>query len=132
MPQAWGSLAAENIAKALAETGGVRSAYALHDAGYQQASSRFSLAARTYFQACVILREALHRANPEHLEIADGLGTALNNLGILLRAAGQAEEAEAVYRRAVALGEALHRAQPGQCGNQSRLCWKPLRRGTVC
>jgi hypothetical protein len=44
-----GSLAAERIAKALAETGGVWSAYALYDVGYRQMSSRFALAARTYF-----------------------------------------------------------------------------------
>jgi len=107
-----GSLAAERIAKALTETGGARSAYVLHDAGYQQMSSRFALAARAYFQACVALREALYAANPEHTEIADGLGTALNNLGLLLSDAGQVQEAEAVSRRAVALQEALHAANP--------------------
>ena len=107
-----GSLAAERIAKALVETGGGWPAYALHDAGYQQVYSRFARVARVYFQACVRLREALHAANPDHIEIANDLGGALSNLGVLLRAADQVAEAEAVYRRSVELGEALHAANP--------------------
>jgi len=76
-----GSLAAERIAKALAETGGVWSAYILHDAGYQQMSSRFALAARAYFQACAILREALYAANPDHVEIKAGYAGSLCAVG---------------------------------------------------
>jgi hypothetical protein len=107
-----GSLAAERIAKALAETGGVRSADALYKAGYQQMDRRFVLAARTYFQACVTLREALYAAHPDHIEIADGLGSTLTNLGFLLSKAGRVADAEVVYRRAIELGEVLHAANP--------------------
>jgi len=107
-----GSLAAERIAKVLVETGGIRSADALYKAGYQQISSRFALAARAYFQACVTLGEALHTANPNHIEIADGLGRAFNNLGFLLRTVGKVTEAEAACHRAVILREALYAAHP--------------------
>ena len=101
-----GSLAAERIAKALAETGGIRSARALHEAGCQQMFKRLALAARAYFQACVTLREALHAAHRDHIQIAYDLGLTLNNLGLLLRATGRVTDAEAALRRAVELGEA--------------------------
>jgi hypothetical protein len=76
-----GSLAAERIAKALAETGGAWSASILYDAGHQQMSSRFALAARAYFQACVILQEALYAANPDHVEIKVGYAGSLCAVG---------------------------------------------------
>jgi tetratricopeptide (TPR) repeat protein len=107
-----GSRAAEVVSTALAETGGAQSAYALMDAGNQLISSRFSLASRAYFQTCVVLYGTLWAANPDNVEIGNGLGRALNNLGLLLSEAGQMSEAEAVYRRSVAFYDTLWRANP--------------------
>jgi tetratricopeptide (TPR) repeat protein len=60
----------------------------------------------------VEIYEALWRANPKHVGIGDGLARALNNLGVLLKNAGQAAEAERAYRRSVEIYEALWRANP--------------------
>ena len=54
----------------------------------------------------------MRAANPEHVDIGDGLGTALNNLGVLLRDASRVAEAERAYRRAVEICEALWAANP--------------------
>jgi hypothetical protein len=107
-----GSLAAERIAQALAETGGAQSADALAEAGYRQRSSRFTLAASVYLQACVLLREALYATNLDHLEMGNDLGRALTNLGVVLKQTGRVAEAEVAHRRAVDLREALYGTNP--------------------
>jgi tetratricopeptide (TPR) repeat protein len=62
----------------------------------------------------VQLREVLWQANPERVDIGDGLAATLTNLGALLRGMGQGTAAEAAYRRAVQLREVLWQANPEQ------------------
>ena len=74
-------------------------------------AGRVAEAERAYRRA-VEIHEALWKANPEHVDIGDGLGLALNNLGNLLGDAGRVAEAERAYRRAVEIREALWKANP--------------------
>jgi tetratricopeptide (TPR) repeat protein len=103
---------AQAAADALAEKGGQRTALILVRAGYDLMSTRFAPEAAVYFQESLSIREALWRDNPSHVALDDGLGLALNNLGLLLRDTGRVDDAEAVYRRAVAIAEALWRDNP--------------------
>ena len=52
------------------------------------------------------------QANPNNVQIGEGLGRALNSLGILLRADGRVAPAEAAHRRSVEIREALWQANP--------------------
>ena len=76
-----GSLAAGAVAKALVETGGVQSAEALYEAGYQLADSRSALTARTYLQASTEIFEALYAAHPEQVELKAGYAAGLCTVG---------------------------------------------------
>jgi tetratricopeptide (TPR) repeat protein len=64
------------------------------------------------FRRSVAISEALHRVSPENVEVARVLGTALNNLGLLLKNARRWEEAWLAYRRSVEVNEVLHRDNP--------------------
>ena len=62
-------------------------------------------------------------ANPENIDIGDGLGVALNNLGNLLGNAGRVAEAERAYRRAVEIREALWTANPEHVRSAATWAW---------
>ena len=99
-------------AAALAGGGGQYTAEALDQAGYDLASTHLAPGAIAYFEASLPISEALWKANPNNVQIGYGLGGALNNLGILLRADGRAAPAEAAHRRSVEIREALWQANP--------------------
>ena len=103
---------AQAAARDLAASGGQATADALFQAGYDIALTHLAPEAIVYFQASLEIFEALWKANPENIDIGDGLGMALNNLGNLLRTAGQVAEAEQAHRRAVEIFEALWKANP--------------------
>jgi tetratricopeptide (TPR) repeat protein len=105
---------AQAAAEALARNGGQWTAQALDRAGYDLVHTRFAPEAAVYYQGSLSIREALWRANPSNIALGDGLGRALNNLGLLLSAAGRVDDAEAAYRRSVEIREALWRANPTQ------------------
>jgi len=92
--------------------GGWYTSQALHQAGCDLASTHLAPQAVAYFEASLPIHEALWQANPNNVQIGDGLGLALNNLGNLLRDDGRVAPAEAAYRRAVEISEALWQANP--------------------
>ena len=107
---------AQAAARDLAASGGQATADALHQAGYEIMWTHLAPEAIVYFQASLVIYEPLWKANPENVGIGDGLGRALNNLGILLSDAGRVAEAERAYRRAVEIYEALRKANPENVG----------------
>src|SRR5262249_50727349 len=56
--------------------------------------------------------EALWAANPHNVDIGNGLGRALANLGALLYALGQADEAAHVCHRSMIIRQELWMANP--------------------
>ena len=76
------------------------------------------------YRRSVEICEALWKANPENVDIGDGLGLALSNLGILLRDAGRVAEAERAYRRAVEIYEALWRPTPRTSTSATAWAWR--------
>ena len=68
--------------------------------------------AEAAYRRSVEIYEALWQANPNNVQIGDGLGGALNNLGNLLSDDGRVAPAEAAYRRSVEIYEALWQANP--------------------
>ena len=76
------------------------------------------------YRRSVEIYEALWKANPENVDIGDGLGLALSNLGDLLRDAGRVAEAERAYRRGVEIYEALWKAHPENVDIGDGLGWR--------
>ncbi len=99
-------------AAALAGGGGQWTAQSLDRAGYDFMSTHLAPEAVAYFQASLPIRESLWKDNPRNVQIADGLGLTLNNLGTLLRADGRVEPAETAYRRSVEISEPLWKDNP--------------------
>jgi len=118
-----GSEAAVIAARTLRESGASRTANALHVAGHKLWLTRFALSATEFYAAAVSLREALWAANPENVGIGNGLGMALNNLGILLRVSGRVADAERALRGAVEISESLWAANPDNVGIGHGLGW---------
>ena len=102
---------AKDAAAALAG-GGVWNAKSLDRAASDLAFTRLAPEAAVYLQASLAIREALWKDNPSEVQIGDGLGSTLNNLGVLLRDDGRVEPAEAAYRRSVEIYEALWNDNP--------------------
>jgi tetratricopeptide (TPR) repeat protein len=92
--------------------GGQRTALSLGRAGYDLMSTHLAPEAVAYFQASLPILEAHWKANPHNVEIGDGLGRVLNNLGNLLDSAGRLGPAEQAHRRSVEIQAALWMANP--------------------
>ena len=104
---------ARAAAAALAGGGGRYTAEALNQASYEIMFTHLAPEAIAYFEASLPISEALWQANPNNVQIGDGLvGGALNNLGNLLSDDGRVAPAEAAYRRSVEISEALWKANP--------------------
>ncbi|MBK8177294.1 MAG: tetratricopeptide repeat protein [Rhodospirillales bacterium] len=76
--------------------------------------------AEAAYRRAVALGEALWAANPEWVNLGDGLARVHNNLGTLLSGSGRGAEAEAAYRRAVALMGTPVGGEPGAGGDRRR------------
>ena len=102
----------ERYVRGLAQYGKRWTARVLFKAAFDLHSTRYAPAATICYEQAAALCEALHRAHPEDLEIANGLARVLVILGVLLSDQDQTEEARRRYEQAAALYEALHRAHP--------------------
>jgi bifunctional DNase/RNase/tetratricopeptide (TPR) repeat protein len=96
----------------LIASGQEKCAAALHTAGVQLRDSRFTLAARLFFEAAAVICHKLVEAAPAQTGPVLPLARALTDLGLVLGRLGRCADAEQVLDRAVALHEDLWKQEP--------------------
>jgi len=107
-----GSVAAETAAQDIYEGAGEKTVMAVFYAACELHPTYFSHSAKSYYRTCILVSEKMFEKNHENVGVGNLLGSALNNLGLLLSFEGCVSESEEIYRHSVEISERLCEKNP--------------------